>query len=139
MDQIILYDDKDVKYETVNFESEYIIYSSVNRLKILGFINFKFTFDNECIIKELVIYPNFKNRLYSEIEDYNRINSINSNFVNNISKILLKKAEKNARESGIQYMIIDGKYIKITKPLSLLYFYIFLSIILGLKILKFLF
>ena len=136
MEPIILYDDKDIKYENVNFESEYIIYSSVNRIKILGFINFKLTSEKECIIKELIVYPNFKNKLFQILEDYNSIDTI---FENNISKILIKKAEKIARENGIQYMIVDEKYIKISKPLSLIYFYIFLCIIIGLKIFNFLF
>jgi len=129
MDGIILYDIKDIKYEIVNYESEYIIYAKIlNKLpKILGFINFKIV-NEECFIKELIVYPNFKNKI--DIEDFN---------IFDISKVLIKKSEKIAHESGVKYLINNSEYINIRKPLSYIYFYIFLCIILGLKLLGFLF
>jgi hypothetical protein len=149
MDNIILYHDKDIKYEIVNYESEYIIYAKLvdnlpkilgleksssfliqDNKVVLGFINFKFISENECMVNEIITYPNFKNILNLEIEDFD---------IFDISKVLLKKAEYIAYSNGIKYIIIINNYKNIRKPLSLIYFYIFLTIILGLKILNFLF
>lgn len=124
---IIFYDDKDINYETVNHNLGYTIYSKLNNTeyydKIVGIINFHFTSEDECTVKDLTVYPNFKNRLFPEID--------------NIYKNLLKKVEKFAKKKGIKYMYINDNVKKISKPLSVKYFYIFLSIITLLKILEY--
>jgi hypothetical protein len=124
--EITLYDDNSIEYKTVKNGLKYTIYCQLKNMdgnyEILGLIDFDLTSGITCIVKNLFIDPSFNNKI--------------SFHINDISEILIKKTEKISRHEGITYIYINDNFKKISKPLSTEYFYIFLYILIMLKVFR---